>query len=169
MYQKDEYIGFESMDGIWTDYKDHVWYFFIKDRVWQDEEVKAAVRNDVILSLVQKGCVDAFLLEIEDCLEPSDIPFCLKDVEDEFFETLAEEKEESYAIVLVDEKGIVKAVRQHAFTPENSALIKKSLLRRKEEGYTSEDFDKAYEKIQNRYEPYELETFTVFTEKDGRK
>lgn len=169
MYQKGEYIGFASMDGIWTDYKDHVWYFFVKDRVWQEEEVSAALRNDLTVSLIQKGCVDAFLLEIEDCLEPSDIPFCLKDVEDDFFTTLKANKQESYAVVLVDEKGIVKAVRSHVFSEENSQLIKESLLKRQDEGYTSENFDAAYDKLQMQFEPYELETFAVFTEKDGRK
>ena len=169
MYQKDEYIGFESMDGIWTDYRDHVWYFFIKDRVWQKEEISTARRNDITVSLISKGCVDAFVIEIEDCLEPSDIPFCVKDADESFFERMAEKQDENYEIVLVSEEGKVVAVRDHVFAHANSLLLKDKLLSRKEEGYTSEDFDRAYEKLEKQYEPYELEQFALFTEKDGRK
>ena len=150
MYQKDEYIGFESMDGIWTDYRDHVWYFFIKDRVWQKEEISAARRNDMTVSLISKGCVDAFVIEIEDCLEPSDIPFCVKDADESFFERMAEKQDENYEIVLVSEEGKVVAVRDHVFAHANSLLLKDKLLSRKEEGYTSEDFDRAYEKLEKK-------------------
>lgn len=169
MYQKGENIGFESMDGIWADYKDHVWYFFIKDRIWQGEERQNATHNALSISFFTKGCVDGFLLEIDDCLETSDIPVCVKDAEDDFFDVLNEEKDESWAVVLVNEDGTVAAVRTHAFSHDNSILLKQLLSKRRDEGYTSEHFDAAYDRILSVYEPYQLEQFVQFVQKDGRR
>ena len=169
MYQKGENIGFESMDGIWTDYKDHVWYFFIKDRVWVGEERHNALHNQMSISFFSKGCVDGFLLEIEDCLEKSDIPLCVKDADASFFDTLEEKKDESWALVLVDEDGTVAAIRNGMFSKENSDMLKQLLWKRKDAGYTSENFDAAYNKIMALYEPYQLEQFNQFVQKEGRK
>lgn len=168
-YRKGENIGFASMDGIWADYHDHVWYFLIKDRVWQKEEIRVAMHNHINVSFFSKGCVDGFLLEIEDCLETSDIPFCVKDADDSFFETLGEKQDESWAVVLVNEDGTVASVRTHVFSHDNSNTLKQWLLARREEGYTSENFDAAYDKIMARYEPYELEQFSKFMEKGEKK
>ena len=121
------------------------------------------------VSFFSKGCVDGFLLEIEDCLETSDIPLCVKDADDSFFETLAQPIPESWALVLVDEDGTVAAVRTDAFSKENSDMLKQMLLKRKDEGYTSENFDAAYDKIMAVYEPYQLEQFSLFVQREGRK
>ncbi|MGM9941546.1 MAG: hypothetical protein ACI32N_06095 [Bulleidia sp.] len=169
MYRKGENIGYQAEDGIWMDYDSHIWYFVIKDRTWQKEEIRNANKNHITVSLIRKGCVDAFLLEIEDCLETSDIPFCIKDADETIYDALQENVPESYAVVLVDEAGVVQSVRTHAFSPENSALLKEKLLERKDEGYTSENFDAAYSKLAGMYEPFEMEQFALFMERDGRK
>lgn len=168
MYRKGDYIGYQAEDGIWMDYDNHIWYFVIKDRTWQKEEIRNANQNHMTVSFIRKGCVDAFLLEIEDCLETSDLPFCIKDADESIYDTLQENTPESYAVVLVDEAGIVQFVRTHAFSVENSAILKTKLLERKEEGYTSENFDAAYEKLAGVYEPYEMEQFALFMERVGK-
>ena len=38
VFQKNQKLNIESADGIWLDYKDHHWIFFMKDRVWDKEE-----------------------------------------------------------------------------------------------------------------------------------
>ena len=48
-------------------------------------------------------------------------------------------------------------------------MLKQMLLKRKDEGYTSENFDAAYDKIMAVYEPYQLEQFSLFVQREGRK
>lgn len=165
-YHKNEKLDLESLDGIWLDYKDHVWYFFIKDRTWQKEEIERAEHADITVSFVQKGIVDAFILTIYDCLEPSDLPFCIRDASDDLSASFKDKQDYSYEIVLINEDNTVAAVRDHDFTSENSHLLKKKLSERLQESYTSEDFDAAYEKLALKEEPYEMEEkHAVFTEK----
>ena len=61
------------------------------------------------------------------------------------------------------------ALRTDAFSKENSDMLKQLLLKRKDEGYTSENFDAAYDKIMAVYEPYQLEQFVRFVQREGRK
>lgn len=72
----------DAMDGIYLDYADNTFLFMVRSDIWMDEEIKSARRNEVIFHFIQKGCVDAFLLEIEDCLECSDLPFDIHEAED---------------------------------------------------------------------------------------
>lgn len=165
-YHKNEKLDLDSLDGIWLDYKDHVWYFFIKDRVWQKEEIQRAEHSDITVSFIQEGIVDAFVLTIYDCLEPSDLPFCIRDASEDLTRSLEDQKEYDYEIVLINEDNTVAAVRDHAFSAENSQLLKEKLAERLQESYTSDDFDAAYEKLVLKEEPYEMEEkHAVFTEK----
>ena len=165
-YQKNEKLDLNSLDGIWLDYKEHVWYFFVKDRVWQKEEIQRAEHADVTVSFIQEGIVDAFVLTVYDCLEPSDLPFCIRDASEDLSQSLQDEQEYSYEIVLIQEDNTVAAVRDGSFSEENSRLLKQKLSERLHENYTSDDFDSAYEKLALKEEPYEMEEkHAVFTEK----
>ena len=35
---KNDHLDIQNDDGIWTDYKDHTWLFYVKDSVWTEEE-----------------------------------------------------------------------------------------------------------------------------------
>lgn len=159
----------DAMDGIYLDYADNTFLFMVRSDIWMDEEIKSARRNEVIFHFVQKGCVDAFLLEIEDCLECSDLPFDIHEAEDSLKQALLKEKGFSWQIVLMDQTGKVVFERSGEFEREHSELLKQKLLARLQEDYTSEDFDKSYEKLQAVYEPFELEPFAVFTERNKKK
>ena len=168
IYKEGQKLEFASEDGIWVDYKDHVWYFFVKDCVWQQEEIRNAHKNEVTVSLISHCAVDAFLLEIFDCLEPSDLPFCVKDVDPSVFDGVDDSVEERYEIVLVDENGMVKAVRENAFEHANSQIIHHLIKDRMDQSYTSDDFDKAYERLVTTYEPFEMEKYALFVQKDRK-
>ena len=62
VFQKNQKLNIESADGIWLDYKDHHWIFFLKDRVWDKEELQRVNKSDIHISFIQKGIVDAFCL-----------------------------------------------------------------------------------------------------------
>lgn len=153
-----------AADGIWLDYREHTFLFFIKDRVWQKEEIKAAHHRDTAVAFVQEGIVDLFLLTIEDCLECSDIPFCIKDAGKDLIASLQDEKDYEWESVLVNEDGSIAFVRDGSFTHNDSMILKHALAERLEETYTSADFDAAYEKLAEKKEPYEMEEDALFQE-----
>lgn len=169
IYTKNQKLNLSEEDGIWCDYSDHTWLFMVKDRIWQKEEIERCEHADITVTFFQKGIVDGFLLEIFDCLESSDLPFCIKDADESFIQSLNDKQDYSYEAVLINEDNTVAAVRSYPFSHENSNLIKEKLRQRLPESYTSDDFDKAYAALSNKYEPYELEQFAIFQQKDSRR
>ncbi len=166
---KNDHLDIQNDDGIWTDYKDHTWLFYVKDSVWTEEEKKRAEHSEIDIAFVQKGIVDLFLLSIFDCMEPSDIPFCIKDGDEEMISSLADKQDYAYEIILVREDNTAAAVRNGVFDHVNSNLLKKSLLQRMQEPATSDDFDRDYSRLSASCEPYEFEDSAVFIQKDRRQ
>lgn len=166
IYKKNQTLDVQGMDGIWLDFQKNTWVFYIKDEVWQTEEVQRTEHSDVTITFIQKGITDAFLLEIFDCLEVSDIPFSMKEAEGDILTSLKNNDIYEYEIVLLDEKNTVCAVRDGSFGKEDSAILKKKLSARLEENFTVEDAEASYNKLVQRYEPYELEEFAVFIKKN---
>ncbi len=168
IYKKNDRLT-NSQEGIWLDFRNNTFLFFVEDTVYSDRDVLRSARKELQLSFVQKGILDLFLLEIDDCLECSDIPFCMKEADDTLLDALKGNEELSWQVVLCDETGLVQAERDGVFSEENSSLLRKKLLNRMEEEYSVEDFEKAYEKNCERYEPYDLISFAVFTQKEKKK
>ncbi len=165
IFNKGQKLNIECEDGIWLDYKDHHWLIFIKDKVWDKEEIQRIEKDNVTISFLQKGIVDAFLLEIFDCLEPSDIPFCMKDAEGEILDSFNDHEEYSFEIVVLDEGNKVVADREIPFLKGQTKILKEKLKERNSQDYDSSAFDNAYNKLLSQYEPYELEQFVVFVNK----
>lgn len=169
IYKTNEKLNLDTADGIWLDYKDHHWLFFIKDRVWDAEELQRVNHSDIVVDFVQKGIVDAFLLEIYDCLETSDIPFCMKDAEGEVLDSLHDSAEYYYEIVILNEENVVLADRELPMGHRETLVLKDKLQQRLSQDYDSQAFDNAYHTLMMRYEPYELEQFTIFTNRKQDK
>ena len=51
---------------------------------------------------------------------------------------------------------------------QDSVILKQRLLERLSEDFDGDAFDKAYASLVNKFEPYELEQFTVFTNEKQR-
>lgn len=154
-------------DGIWLDFRENTWLFIIRDSAWMQEELENAETSRICMTYIQKGIVDAFLVEIYDCLETSDVPFCMKDADELLLKSLNKKKEYGWEVVFTDGSNKVLKVRSGMFSAKNSAVLRQKLSARLAETYASEDFDKAYAKLVSRFEPFELEPFAVFTEKSG--
>lgn len=163
IYKKHEKLQLDSMDGIWLDYKNHHWIFYIKDSYWDKEEIQRIEKGNVTISFIQKGIVDAFLLEIYDCLEPSDIPFCMKDAEGEILTSFDDSVDYIYEVVALNEDNCVLADRTISLGHKDSVILKEKLKERLQADFDSHAFDRAYEKLLERFEPYELEQFEVFS------
>lgn len=164
IYTKEMKLAPDTQDGIWLDYQKHTFLFFVKDRVWQKEEIRSAHHRDTTISFVQEGIVDLFLLEIEDCLECSDLPFCIKEADGDLLNSLKDEKDYAWEFILANEDGSIAFVRDGAFSHNDSMVLKHALSGHLAQSYTPEDFDAAYTKLAAAKEPYEMEGDALFRE-----
>lgn len=152
-------------NGIWLDYADGTWYFCIKDDIWTKEEIKRTKKAEFAVSYVNKGILDLFLISIFDCLETSDIPFSIKEADDDVLRSLDDAVSYEIAAVLIQGDGTICAVRREKLTKENSDTLRAYLKNNLETTYTPADFDNAYAINSMRYEPFEMEQYAVFTER----
>ena len=150
-------------NGIWIDFKDNTFLFVVKDDIWTTEELNRLKTSDVTISFIQKGIIDAFILEIFDCLEASDLPFYVKDGDHDFIEAIKSKNLFAFEIVFVSGNDEVVAVRHEVFDKEESATLHERLQKRLFEETEGSMFEAAYEKLVSRYEPFELLEFAVFT------
>lgn len=163
-YKVNQKLDTDIEEGIWLDYENHTWYFFIKDDIWNQEEIQRVNKGKVKLQFIQKDTVDAFLLDIYDCLETSDIPFCIKEADPIVIDDLKDKKSYAVNIIAIAMDNTIKAVRKADLSSENSTILKLALKQRLNSSYDADDFDKDYEKMILSYEPYELEQFALFEE-----
>ena len=152
-------------NGIWIDFKDNTFLFVVKDDIWTTEELNRLKTSDVTISFIQKGIIDAFILEIFDCLEASDLPFYAKDGDHDFIEAIKSKNLFAFEIVFVSGNDEVVAVRHEVFGKEESTVLHERLQKRLFEETEGSMFEAAYEKLVSRYEPFELLEFAVFTKK----
>ena len=150
-------------NGIWIDFKDNTFLFVVKDDIWTQEEQSRLKTSDVTVSFIQKGIIDAFILEIFDCLEASDLPFYVKDGDTEFIDAIKSKNIFAFEIVLVSGSDEVVAVRHEEFDKEESTLLHEKLQKRLAEETDGSMFEAAYEKLISRFEPFDLLAFAVFT------
>ena len=152
-------------NGIWIDFKDDTFLFVVKDDIWTAEELSRLKTSDVTVSFIQKGIIDAFVLEIFDCLEASDLPFYAKDGDTDFIEAIKSKKLFGFEIIFVSGHDEVVAVRHEAFTKDESILLHEKLQKRLLEETEGTMFEAAYERLTSRFETFELLEFAVFTKK----
>lgn len=152
-------------NGIWIDFKDNTFLFVVKDDIWTTEELNRLKTSDVTVSFIQKGIIDAFILEIFDCLEASDLPFYAKDGDQDFIEAIKSKNLFAFEIVFVSGNDEVVAIRHEVFGKEESTVLHERLQKRLFEETEGSMFEAAYEKLVSRYEPFELLEFAVFTKK----
>lgn len=158
-YKTDNKIECAIEEGIWLDFLEQTWVYFIKDTVWQEEEIQNFKRNKIHLSYFQKGIIDGFLLEIDDMLEISDVPFCILDANKEFLNTLKDNQNYNALFLLINEANEICARRESTLSGQMSLDIKHYLREQRTNDYDEKAFNIALTKMQKRYEPYELEEF----------
>ena len=152
-------------NGIWIDFKDDTFLFVVKDDIWTTEEVSRLKTSDMTVSFIQKGIIDAFILEIFDCLEASDLPFYVKDGDTDFIEAIKSKNLFGFEIVFVSGNDEVVAVRHEVFGKEESTVLHEKLQKRLLKETEGAMFEAAYEKLTSRFEPFELLEFAIFTKK----
>ena len=149
-------------EGIWLDYQNGQWIFCIQDVTWNKEQLKLLKRKGAI-NLFVKGIVSGFTVEIDEGLETSDIPLCIKDADETVLSSLKESFPYTYRIVFYDASMKIMYERSGQFTADNSRKIREALNNIYKD-YKEEEFESALAKLYFQYEPFELEPFYVMTQ-----
>lgn len=161
----NEIFETENDEGLWLDYDSSTWYFFIKDSIFQEkDECKRVFHGNVKVQFVQLGHVDLFLLDIFDCLETSDIPLYLKDLDEVSLNAVLEADTYEIQIVALDDKNTIKATRNCVLLKEHSKILRHALQKHAQEKYDVSVFEEEYEALIEKMEPYELEPYALFEE-----
>lgn len=166
MYRVNDYLK-ESIDESFIDFFESSWYVFLKDDTWVEEELKNFQNNFLQVSYFQRNIIDGFLVEIEDMLEISDFPFCWKDADDDFLDVLANCSDINFKIILVDQHNKVCAIRQETLNKNFQQTMNNCLAEQIDKDYDSDVFTYALDKVQRRFDSYQLEEFSKVSQKWG--
>jgi len=163
-YRVNQKLDIETENGIWLDYADHTWFFMVKDDIWQPEEIHNTECKQITVSFLERGIVDLFLLNINDCMETSDVPLCLFDATKDLYNSFKDSECYSMQLILLDKDNVVRAVRSGEFSRASSMGIKKILQKRRLDSYDERSYSAAYTKLCKKYQPFELEQFVLYTQ-----
>lgn len=163
-YRINQVLDLKSENGIWLDYRDHTWFFMIKDDIWQPEEIQNAMHKGIKISFLQKGIVDIFLIEVNDCLETSDVPFCLLDATKDLYNSFKDSEPYQMTMIMMDHENRIKALRSGTFSREFTRGMKRELQQRRINSFDERSYSAAYTKMARKYEPFEMEQFAQYTQ-----
>ncbi len=149
--------------GIYIEFTQGIFEIAVVDEVFVEEELQALKRNKGHLFYVSKGLVDLFLIQIEDSLETSDIPFSAHDYQDDaqFKQFLDSSECVDLKISYRNVKGEVLGNRQTTMTLEFCQELRERFKANLEQMADEEIFETALAKIQMKYQPFELEEHAV--------
>lgn len=145
--------------GIIAEFKEGKFIISILDDHFVEDEIKALRRNACTLYYVSKGVVDLFLINIDDSLETSDIPFCVEDYREDqdFLESLAQTKNYSVQVRYVNLEGLEIATKTGTMDTVMSELLREKFKIQLETEWDEEAYEASLMKIQLKFEPFELE------------
>lgn len=146
-------------NGILIGYENKQFVIGIFDEVFVEEELNALKRNTCTLSYLSKGLVDLFLINIEDSLETSDIPFCVHDFKEDsaFIQSLEETENYTVKVAYMDLDGKEIATRIGTMDSKMSKKIREAFKNNLTQPFDEEAYENTLARIQSKYEPFELE------------
>ncbi len=153
--------------GTVMDYFEKEFIFVMKDEMWTDFELIALKKKPIELDFVFKYNIPIFLLTLQDAIDTSDFVFNVHD--NDYDETLYRTFEKGSGflctIYLLDKDNIVKGKRKIQLSNEMSRCIVECLKKQRDEEYFEEEFMCNLDGIQNTWEPYEMQSMALFSEK----
>lgn len=146
-------------NGILIGYENKQFVIGIFDEFFVEEELNALKRNTCTLSYLSKGLVDLFLINIEDSLETSDIPFCVHDFKEDsaFIQSLEETENYTVKVAYMDLDGKEIATRIGTMDSKMSKKIREAFKNNLTQSFDEEAYENTLTRIQSKYEPFELE------------
>lgn len=145
--------------GILAEFKEGKFIISIIDEHFVEDEIKALRRNACTLYYVSKGVVDLFLINIDDSLETSDLPFCVEDYrqEEDFLQALNQQENFAVQVRYVDLEGLEIATKIGTMDTHMSQMLRENFKKQLAEEWDEEAYEASLMKIQLKFEPFELE------------
>lgn len=149
----------EFENGIMMGYENNQLVIGLVDDCLVEEEKTALRRNPCMLYYLSKGPVDLFLINIDDSLETSDVPFCVHDwKEDEgFIKMLNDSNNIQIKVVYMDQDGNEIVSRTGTMDTKMSQCVRESFKTNLENEFDESAFESTLSRIMQRYEPFEME------------
>lgn len=147
--------------GIFIDFNSK-FIINVVDEKYSEYEIKALNTNKLSLYFVSKGIVSLFLVNVDDALETCDIPFSPFDfIENGLVDYLNNNNCYNVEIRYLNNLGTIIANKEITLNSSDSKIIKEELLNSLNKDFDEELFNISLEKIQNKYEPFELEEHAI--------
>lgn len=159
LWKKEEQCPFTLENGIVIDYMKDRFVMMIKDDVWTDYEIHAFQHHKLKLSFLYERVCAIFLFENVDSIDTSDASFDIHNCEEA--PSLLAKDQYDVEIYLIDQTNKFCAGRSVSFDKNASSIIKKSLQKQMDTPYDDAGFDRALEKLQGVYEPFEMEDMAL--------
>ncbi len=146
-------------EGIYLEFTNKEFVLSVVDEKYVQEEIDALHKNGITLYYVSMGIVDLFLLNIDDSIDTSDIPFCVFDYQEDasFLASLDENECYFLTIQYVNLKGEVVNHRKITLSKEFSDTLRLKFKQNSSLTFDEESYEASLMKIQAKYEPFELE------------
>ncbi len=150
--------------GIYVEYNDG-FIIHLVDEKFVQEELTSLRNNPITLYYVSMGVVDLFLLQIEDSVDTSDIPFCVFDYQNDekFIESLNDSNNYACTIRYLNTSNEEQARKSSTLNSEFSSIIRKHFKDNLLREFDEDSYEASLNKIQNKYEPFELEEKAVIS------
>lgn len=115
-------------DGITLDFENNTFLIIHKDTNLHKDEIQSFRKKPLHISFFAKKGVSMLIVDVEDYLSDSSLPFNMADAPRELIETLNQEEAIAWQFLLLDANDSVVSERHGAFSKENSRHLKQRLL-----------------------------------------
>lgn len=160
IWNQGEQLNIPLADGIVIDYVENRFVVIIKDETWCEHECRSLHRNPLHIYFLYERVCAIFLIENVDSIDTSDVSFDIHECA-EANQLLANDQFDM-EIYLIDQNQTICASRKLSFSKEQSAVIREHLYKQYDTPYNETGFDRALQKIQGTYEPFEMEDSALF-------
>ncbi len=163
MIQVNNVFPYDVSEGAVLDYIDNQFMAVFCDEKWSEEEIVGLRRKKLNISLVVRGNLLIFLISVDDLIEVSDFPF-IYNVQDhnlDLSHTYEKDEGISFSIYLITKDLKVCALKQVKLNATMSNYIVEIAKLQIEADY--DVMMGGLEKMQLKYEPFEMEEFIVCT------
>lgn len=158
--KKGDILAIPFADGLVMDYVENRFVIVIKDELWCDHECQALFHQPLHIYFLYERICAIFLVENVDSIDTSDVSFDIHECGEA--KALLQQERYDIEIYLIDAAQTVCAARVLSLSKEQSAIIREQLQKQYDTPYDEAGFDRALQKIQGAYEPFEMESMALF-------
>ena len=153
--------------GTVIDYLDHQFVAVIKDEKWSDSELRIFKEKKMLINLVYENDCLFLLVTVNDVIETSDFIFNVNADDYDMAEFRTFNNGEGYILhlYLLNQENVVCASKKVVLSTPMSNLLSECIHKQKRDDYNEENAVLALSTLQEKYEPFELQEFSLI---DGK-